>query len=543
MRFGSSRSRPPRLPTDRPSIPQAATRSGRTARGTEPPAFADHAPTDPGIPTEALPALDDDPPSTMRDDECYDGAVVHGDLETPSWLTCQDDVPQSINVRRCRLEVVSGPGAGASIELAQPTILIGRKGADLTIDDPSLSRLHAELCLEAGGYRLRDLGSTNGTHVRGVKVVEAYIKPDTVIQLGKSEVRFLALPDAVIAPLWQQPRLCGLVGQSTAMRYLFELVERVAASEATVLIAGETGSGKEGVADAIHERSSRAKGPFIVLDCSSIPAQLFEDQLFGHEAGAFTGATRASTGVFEAAHGGTLFLDEIGELPLELQAKLLRAVETRTIRRVGGTKPIHCDVRVLAATNRDLAVEVNRGTFRADLYFRLAVAKLAVPPLRDRREDIPLLVEHFVDQLGGQRPPPEFLTWALSQPWPGNVRELRNAVERATVLPSQPPGANGPSPSTAAWPTIDVGIPFKVAKQQLVDEFDRRYLEALMTAHDGNISAAARAAGVDRMSIYKMMRRLGIAGADGNGNGNGKRAGTASGPGTITDDPALDDDE
>jgi two-component system response regulator GlrR len=557
MRFGSQRSRPPLS-----AAPMSASAAGhvppRSARGTEPPPLNEEpAPRDtmPQIPTDALPALSpvDAPASTVRDVECYDAEVVHGDLETPSWLTCQDDVPQSINVRRCRLEVISGPGTGNTVELAQPTIVIGRKGADLTIDDPSLSRLHAELYLESSGYRLRDLGSTNGTHVRGVKIVEAYIKPDTVIQLGKSEVRFLALPDAVISPLWQQPRLCGLVGQSTPMRYLFELIERIAASDATVLISGETGTGKEGVADAIHERSPRNKRPFIVLDCSAIPAQLFEDQLFGHEAGAFTGATRAATGVFEAAHGGTLFLDEIGELPLELQAKLLRAVETRTIRRVGGTKPIHCDVRVLAATNRDLAVEVNRGTFRADLYFRLAVAKLQVPPLRDRREDIPLLVEHFCEQLGGHKPPPEFLTWALAQPWPGNVRELRNAVERATVLPSQHPGAHGPAPVASAWPSIDVGVPFKVAKQRVVDEFDRRYLEALMTTHDGNISAAARAAGVDRMSIYKMMRRLGIAGADDakgsdadspSASGSRRRATTSggSGAGTFVDEPALDDD-
>jgi two-component system response regulator GlrR len=551
MRIGSHRPRPPRFPTDRGTPEPAPARLPvRAARGTEPPPVEDRARTEPGLPTDALPALPphDDQPSTMPEGGCYSGEVVQGDLETPSWLTCQDDVPQSINVRRCRLEVVSGPALGQSVELAQPTIVIGRKGADLTIDDGSLSRLHAELCLEVGGYRLRDLGSTNGTYVRGVKVVEAYIKPDTVISLGKSEVRFIALPDAVIAPLWQQPRLCGLVGQSSQMRYLFELIERIARSEATVLISGETGTGKEGVADAIHERSPRAKGPFIVLDCSAIPAQLFEDQLFGHEAGAFTGATRASTGVFEAAHGGTLFLDEIGELPLELQAKLLRAVETRTIRRVGGTKPIHCDVRVLAATNRDLAVEVNRGTFRADLYFRLAVAKLSVPPLRDRREDIPLLVEHFCEQLGGQTPPAEFLSWAMSQPWPGNVRELRNAVERATVLPSHPPGAHGPSPSPNAWPAIDVGVPFKVAKQRLVDEFDRRYLEALMATHDGNISAAARAAGVDRMSIYKMMRRLGIAGPDEVGkepprNGRAATAVGSGGAGTVTEDPALDDDE
>jgi DNA-binding NtrC family response regulator len=432
----------------------------------------------------------------------------------PTWLTSQDDVPRSISVRRCRLEVIGGPDAGQAKEFETPSFVIGRKGADLTVNDSNMSRLHCEIRLQPDGYRLRDLQSTNGTFVGGLRVIEAYIRPNSVITVGKSDVKFIPLAESVEAPLWSESRLVGLVGQSPAMRYLFEMVDKVAASDATVLIHGETGTGKELVADAIHERSPRAGKPFMVLDCSAIPAQLFEDQLFGHEAGSFTGAQRATLGVFEAAHGGTLFLDEIGELPLEMQAKLLRAVETRTIRRIGGTKSIQCDVRIVAATNRDLAVEVNRGAFRSDLYFRLAVAKLQLPPLRERLEDLPLLIQHFLDQLGGTaKIPPDFQAWAQLQPWPGNVRELRNAVERATVLPMHPPetqraAAQGGGTSLGA---VDITVPFKIAKQRLVDDFDRRYLEAMLAAHDGNISAAARAAGVDRMSIYKMMRRLGLA--------------------------------
>ena len=227
------------------------------------------------------------------------------------------------------------------------------------------------------------------------------------------------------------------------MRHLFDLINRFAQSDATVLIQGETGAGKEGVADAIHQCSPRRDGPFVVLDCSAIPEQLFEDQIFGHEQGAFTGAGRATIGVFEAAHGGTLFLDEIGELPLDVQSKLLRAVETRKVRRIGSTKVIASDVRIIAATNRDLATEVNRGTFRSDLFYRLAVAKLSVPALRERREDIPLLDRALpaparLATHGDPRLPDDFVARAQRHAWPGNVRELRNAVERAVLLPNHP---------------------------------------------------------------------------------------------------------
>ncbi|HWU86716.1 MAG TPA: sigma 54-interacting transcriptional regulator [Kofleriaceae bacterium] len=444
-------------------------------------------------------------------------------LETPTWVTSFQGLPRTVNVRRCRLEVVAGPDVGKVVELAQPTIMIGRTGADLNLTDPKVSGLHAELRLQADGYRVRDLGSTNGTHVRGVRIVDGFVAPGATLQIGKSAIVFDPLDDSVSVPLWHEARLHGLIGGSPSMRHLFDLINRFAQSDATVLIQGETGAGKEGVADAIHQCSPRRDGPFVVLDCSAIPEQLFEDQIFGHEQGAFTGAGKATVGVFEAAHGGTLFLDEIGELPLDVQAKLLRAVETRKVRRLGSTKVVASDVRIVAATNRDLATEVNRGTFRSDLFYRLSVAKLAVPSLRERREDIPLLVEHFLRQLtatfGSKDPrlPDDFLARAQRHAWPGNVRELRNAVERACLLPNHPTlGFDAPPKKESSFGEVDIDVPFKVAKQKLVDEFDRKYLEALLEAHDNNISAAARAAGIERMSIYKMIRRLGLDKDEGN---------------------------
>ena len=442
--------------------------------------------------------------------------VVDGNhLETPTWVTSFAGLPRTVNVRRCRLEVVAGADAGKIVELAQPSIMIGRTGADLTVNDPKVSGVHCELRLGVDGYRLRDLGSTNGTHVKGVRIVDGFIPPGSTIQIGKSAVVFDPLDDSVSVPLWHESRLHSLIGGSASMRHLFDLINRFAQSDATVLIQGETGAGKEGVAEAIHLCSPRREGPFVVLDCSAIPEQLFEDQIFGHEHGAFTGAGKATIGVFEAAHGGTLFLDEIGELPLDVQSKLLRAVETRKIRRIGSTKVIACDVRIVAATNRDLAAEVNRGTFRSDLFYRLSVAKLSVPALRERREDLPLLIEHFLRQLhsthSDPRLPEDFNARAQRHSWPGNVRELRNAVERAVLLPNHPTGGlEAPPKKEQTFGDVDIDVPFKTAKQQLVDEFDRRYLSALLEAHDNNISAAARAAGIERMSIYKMIRRLGL---------------------------------
>ncbi len=437
-----------------------------------------------------------------------------GDLGSGTWLSQQGGKDDVLRIRKCRLEVTAGPDKGKSETLASPHITIGRAGASLELSDKKVSHLHAEIHLEPRGYRLRDLGSTNGTFVWGMNIVEGFIGPGSTLVLGDSAVRFVPLADSVDAPLSHDAKLCGLVGQSAPMRQLFHQIRQVAASDATVLITGETGTGKELVAEAIHETSPRSEGPFVVLDCGAVPAHLFEDQLFGHRAGSFTGATRSTVGVFEAAHGGTLLLDEIGELPLEVQSKLLRAVETRSIKPIGSDQTIECDVRLVAATNRDLPSEMNAGAFRRDLYFRLAVASVRVPPLRDRKEDIEILVAHFRSNTAwGQNSTAtakELLPWARKYPWPGNVRELRNAVEQALTLGSAP---EVPAESDLeANFQVDIDVPFRDAKKQVVDRFERLYVTALLDANDWNLSAAARAAGLDRMSIYKLLSRLGLSG-------------------------------
>ena len=437
-------------------------------------------------------------------------------LETPTWVTSFAGLPRTVNVRRCRLEVVAGADAGKIIELAQPSIMIGRTGADLTVNDPKVSGLHCELRLQADGYRLRDLGSTNGTHVKGVRIVDGFIPPGATIQIGKSAVVFDPLDDAVSVPLWHESRLHTLIGGSASMRHLFDLINRFAQSDATVLIQGETGAGKEGVADAIHQCSPRRDGPFVVLDCSAIPEQLFEDQIFGHEQGAFTGAGRATIGVFEAAHGGTLFLDEIGELPLDVQSKLLRAVETRKVRRIGSTKVIASDVPhhrghqprprdrgqprhvplrpVLPAQRRQAG---GPGAARAPRGHPAARRALPAPAGRHPRRSAAarrLRRARPAPRLAGQRP-----------------RAAQRGRARRACCPTTRRSASRRRPRRSGqFGEVDIDVPFKVAKQKLVDEFDRKYLEALLEAHDNNISAAARAAGIERMSIYKMIRRLGL---------------------------------
>ena len=451
--------------------------------------------------------------------------MSHEDLRTSTWIADGvDGRPGGLRVRRCRLTVVAGPDAGLARDFEANVIRVGaRRGADLVLNDGKVSRTHFEIRLDATGYRVRDLESTNGTFVSGLRVNDVYVQPGASIYAGESRLRFDPLDDSVEVALSSADRFGGMVGRSVVMRELFARLATVAPTDATVLVTGETGTGKELVAEALHEHSPRKGGPFVVLDCGAIPANLMESETFGHERGAFTGASAPHAGAFERADGGTLFLDEIGELPLEMQPKLLRALERKEIRRVGGAKMLQVNIRVVAATNRDLAVEVNKGRFREDLYYRLAVAHLAVPPLRERREDIPLLVEHILAGLpeGRERGPrPETIELMKRHEWPGNVRELRNVIERAVLFrqPMREPSivmpAAAPARDAAAAEvrvSVDPTVPFKLAKQELIDEFERRYVRALLDAHGGNISAAARAAGIDRMSIHKILNRLGMA--------------------------------
>ncbi|HEY3352991.1 MAG TPA: sigma 54-interacting transcriptional regulator [Polyangia bacterium] len=438
-----------------------------------------------------------------------------GALDSPTVVV--SSAPKALTVPRVKLKVTRGPDKGQEVVLERDEILIGSAdAADLRLSDPTVSRNHCAIRMTAKGPLLRDLGSTNGTRIESVAVREAYVPAGATIDLGHSRVRFQPLGESVEIPLLQAEKFGRCLGRSVVMRRLFTMAQQVAPTDVTVLLEGETGTGKDALAEAIHAASARAKGPLNVVDCGSIPPQLIEAELFGHERGAFTGADRARAGAFEEADGGTLFLDEIGELPLALQPKLLRVLEAREVKRVGAAQPHKIDVRVIAATNRDLREEVNRGTFRQDLYYRLEVVRLRLPPLRERPEDVPVLIEHFRHSVrpGADLPPfsEEVLAHFVNHPWPGNVRELRNAVERAVVLQELPiPVAMGAAAAAAGTEeAIDLRVPFKDAKNALTERFERRYLGALLTATAGNVSEAARRAGIDRVYLLKLLKRYGL---------------------------------
>jgi transcriptional regulator with PAS, ATPase and Fis domain len=325
-------------------------------------------------------------------------------------------------------------------------------------------------------------------------------------------------------------RFGNMVGRSASMRTLFALLRRATKSDATVMIEGETGTGKEATAEAIHIESQRAKGPFVVIDCSAIPPELLESELFGNERGAFTGAVSARAGAFEAARGGTIFLDEIGELSLDLQPKILRVLERRHVKRVGSNTYMPVDVRVIAATNRSLKAEVAGNRFRSDLYYRLAVLRVSLPPLRERQADFPILVEHILHSLGIANSPeaaelrkPDFLMQLSKYHWPGNVRQLRNYIERCvalgevkspavaeTLAPPPLPPPSGGFPRSPAVPLFDVTQPLRQARDSCIAAFEKSYLETLLVAHGNNVAAAARAAGVDRVHLYRLLWKYGL---------------------------------
>jgi DNA-binding NtrC family response regulator len=436
-----------------------------------------------------------------------------------------DRAGRELSYQRISVTVVAGVDLGRAASSEEGEISIGTAvGTDLTLTDPSVSRHHCVLAVGPRGYQLADLGSTNGTAVGGVGVERAWIKAGALIDLGQTRLRVDVLDDRVREPLAAEERWGRALGRSPGMRRIFAILPKLAASDSTVLIEGETGTGKSLLADVLHDASARRTSPFVVLDCSAIPPTLIESELFGHEKGAFTGAAMARRGVFEAAAGGTVFLDEIGELPLEMQPKLLRALEDRVVRRVGGNESTRLDVRVLAATNRDLRTEVNRGRFRSDLYYRLNTVRLRVPPLRERREDIGVLAAHFWGQYAGdvnQSPPAELLTDWLKRDWPGNVRELRSAVERAVLLDD--PSIWAEISTTVALPhdgppsralDFDDAVSFRVAKERAVGEWERSWVAELVRRHDGNLSRAARAARMDRNHLRELLRRHGVSIAD-----------------------------
>ena len=408
-------------------------------------------------------------------------------------------------LRRFDVGVVQGPDAGQARRSEGPRVVVGtHQSADLVLTDTAASRFHLEIVLRDGQPFLRDLGSRNGTTLDGVAVIEAPLSAGQRIALGRSALRFDLAEDHLEVPLAEREQFGRLRGRTAASRALFAVLERVATTDATVLLEGETGTGKDTAALAIHEASRRAGQPFLVVDCGAIAATLLESELFGHLAGSFTGAARDRIGVFQAAAGGTVFLDEVGELPLELQKSVLRAIERREVKPVGATRYQEADVRVIAATNVDLRAEVNARRFRADLYYRLAVLPVSVPPLRERLDDLPLLVEALLDELGAANDPaaarlrsPDFAAELRQRPWPGNVRELRNLLERALS------GIGEAADPRAAAPDASEHETYRAARAR----WEREYLSALIARSGHNLSQAAKQAGVDRASLYRLLWR------------------------------------
>jgi transcriptional regulator with PAS, ATPase and Fis domain len=416
------------------------------------------------------------------------------------------------------IRVVEGPDRGLMRRLGAPGIRIGTAAAsDLTLTDRTVSRFHCELRQVGAALQIVDSGSTNGTFVDGVRILAAEVAPGARVRIGETTLTITPAGERYAVELSARHRFGDVIGASVEMRRLYGILERVAPTDASVLIQGETGTGKELVARAIHDASPRARGAFVVVDCGAIAENLIESELFGHVRGAFSGAVGDRKGLVEDADGGTLFLDEIGELPANLQPRLLRVLESLEVRRVGGNTSRRVDIRVVAATNRPLAQSVNDGSFREDLYYRLAVVELHLPPLRARREDIALLAEAFFRRYAGDKEPlpPAFLPSLTSRAWPGNVRELRNYIERSVSLghaSAQPSEASEGRTAAAApsQPVVPVHLPLKDARAAWTEQFEVLYVKALLAKTQGNVTRAAELAGINRRSLQRLIASLGI---------------------------------
>jgi DNA-binding NtrC family response regulator len=458
-----------------------------------------------------------------------------GDYEVDDIKTVRVSREPEVKPLGVRVTVTAGPEAGQVFPIAQRLAVIGRSpAADVRLTDPTVSSFHFEVAATPQGVHVVDLESANGTMYGGARIERATLPSGAMLNVGRSIIR-LEL-DAPFAPEATDIPVFGeLRGNSRPMRELFSMLERLSRTDLGVLIEGQTGSGKELVARALHDKGRNPNGPFMVLDCTAIPATLAESIIFGHEKGAFTGAVERRIGLFEAAQGGTIFLDEIGELPLDLQPKLLRVLERREVQRVGGSKPIPIQVRVLCATWRDLRAMINQGKFREDLYFRLAQARVPVPSLRERADDIPLLVTHFLghiprDMQAARKITDEALEELTRRDYPGNVRELKSTIERASmtaagdiITPTDLAfermltghGAHAPvapAPSIAP-PSGELGK-FKDVKRTLIDEFERDYLQRLLAKTGNNLSRAAQIAGVERHHLRDLFRKHGLRGDD-----------------------------
>jgi DNA-binding NtrC family response regulator len=382
--------------------------------------------------------------------------------------------------------------------------------ADFVLEDETVSRRHVELKLVPEGVELVDLGSRNGTFYLGQRVQHMVLALGSRIRLGRVELILSADEEEVSRLSAAEADGYGaLIGSSPVMRHVYGVLERLEGSLATVLLTGESGTGKEVVARTLHERSLVAAGPFVAVNCGALDRALVRSELFGHARGAFTGAIESRAGAFEAASGGTLFLDEVAELPLDTQPVLLRALEMATVQRVGETTERKVKVRLVAATNRKLEELVREGKFREDLYYRLLVVRLTLPPLRDRPADIPELVRKFALDLGLPPIPPGVMAQLTARAWPGNVRELKNAVQAYAALGSLPvaAGAGDGNIDVALRAAVDLAKPYADLKDALLERFQRVYLELLMAQTDGNQSEASRISGIDRSHLNKLLRK------------------------------------
>ncbi|HEX6276860.1 MAG TPA: sigma 54-interacting transcriptional regulator [Polyangiaceae bacterium] len=421
--------------------------------------------------------------------------------------------------------VLSGSQRGRQVQLHERMRVGKAPDNDLVLEDDTVSRHHCELERREHGVLVRDLGSTNHTRVGRTAIQEAVVEAGATIKVGGVELGVRVEPRRAMLLPSESTHFGEAIGQSIALRTIFGVLERIAPTDAAVLLLGETGTGKDVLARSIHQQSPRRAAPFVVVDCGAVSYSLIESELFGHERGAFTGAVATRQGAFELAAKGTIFLDEVGELPLDVQPKLLRVLESGEFRRVGGNKTITAEARIVAATKRDLKAEVERGKFREDLYFRLAVVPVNVPPLRSRREDIPALVERFLD-IARKRDPvaaavtlsPGTLAALAAHDWPGNVRELRNVLDRAIYIATAggerelklldlPVSAAVASQGPAAF---DPKKSYREVRDEFEADFERRYVGWLLDRHAGNISAAAREAKMDRKHLYDLARRHGL---------------------------------
>ena len=412
------------------------------------------------------------------------------------------------------LSVLEGPDQGRSVAVTDGLFVGKSEACELPLTDPKVSRRHAQITHDGAYLRLRDTGSTNGTYLNGGRVVEALLRDGDRVRLGDTLVGISVTASRESAPASTRTRFGRVLGASPAMRRMFARCDQVAATDIPVLVEGETGTGKELVAEAIHEASARAQKPFVVLDCTTVSPQLLEASLFGHERGAFTGAQESRAGVFEVADGGTLLIDEIGDLDIGLQAKLLRAVERKEVQRIGSTKWIKIDIRLISATRRDLEAEIQAGRFRDDLYYRLAVARVSVPPLRARDGDVELLASSFWSKLsGGNIPfPRDFLSRWQSYRWPGNVRELANAVQRRFALGQTDMFTDDDAPgielgASVARSLIDQGVPYSIARRRVLDEFERLFVEVALEKSGGSVAKAAAAYGIARRHFTRIKSR------------------------------------